>query len=1622
MVSVRASEIKRDRLEKVNTLVANRIQEADQGDIQAFIAQYYARVAPEDVADVSPENLYGAALSSWKFIANRQAKTPKIRVFTPKVEEHGWKTSHTVVEIITDDMPFIFDSVTGALNHAGHQTHLAIHPVIELERDENGNCTAFNNSASNLSWGKSEQSESFLHLEINELTDKAKLNEIEELIISVLGDVTLTVNDWRPMLHAVDELVDELQGVELAGQEEEVSEVVEFLKWVRDDHFTLMGIRDYHYVKRQGQDELEIVEDSGLGILRDSSRTILAGSHDTAADIAPIVRQFLERSELTLITKTGNRSLVHRQVHMDYLAIKRFDKKNRPVGERRFIGLFTSSAYNRRVRDIPIIRRKIAAVVERQGLNMRGHDGKAMMHILETYPRDEIFQVDVTQLSDFVVSILAIQDRPVIRMFARKDPFERFYSCIIYVPRERHSTELRRNFENILVTAMNGRISNYYTQVTDNVLARVHIIVGINKAESQPPVDFEAIEAKLIEAARLWRDDLYDALVDKYGEERGHRLAEKYCQSFSTAYEEQFSAEFALGDIEQVEGLSGGGDIGLNFYRIIEDAQHVVRLKLLHRGTAISLSDCLPMLENMGLKVIGESPFVIRPEGAEAVWLHDFLTEDPSGTALDLADLKSKLENVLEMVWQGAVEDDGFNRLVARAGLAWREVVIIRAYGKYLRQAAIAYSQSYMEDTLAQHPNITRKLIDLFHARFDPTFKGKREVQKQKLLNQIDERLTDVTSLDEDRILRRFLNLVTSTVRTNFYQAADDGGSKAYISLKLDSALIEELPLPRPFREIFVYSPRVEGVHLRGGRVARGGLRWSDRREDFRTEVLGLMKAQMVKNAVIVPVGSKGGFVPKHLPAPSDRDAFMAEGIACYQTFIRGLLDITDNLVGQDAVRPAGVLAHDDEDPYLVVAADKGTATFSDIANEIAIEYGFWLGDAFASGGAKGYDHKKMAITARGAWESVKRHFREIGHDTQSQDFDVIGIGDMSGDVFGNGMLLSKHIRLRAAFDHRDIFVDPDPDPAKSWDERKRLFDLPRSSWVDYDQKLISKGGGIFSRSLKSIPLSEEMQTMAGLKQDEATPMEYMQALLKAEVDLLWIGGIGTYVKGSHESQGDAGDRANDGLRINGEDLRAKVVGEGGNLGMTQLGRIEYALKGGRLNTDATDNSAGVDCSDHEVNIKILIDAIVADGEMTSKQRDRLLESMTDEVGELVLRDNYLQTQAMTMMHRRGAGLLEGQARVMRFLERTGRLDRAIEFLPDEEALSDRRTSGQGLTRPELSVLMAYAKMELYDRLLNSDITKSEALLTDLVKYFPRPLRRQHRDAIVAHRLRAEIIATITANSLVNRLGATMTYEVITQSGESVGEVARAYTSAREVFALKPIWNALEELDNKVPAELQSEITERTAELAAASTLWFLRNLPGPRSISKIIAVYQPAVEALAAKIDKLLGPADARAFKAKTKFYRSKGVPETLAKKIAALDPLGSACDIVLAANESGEAVEDVAQVYFSLGAELGLDWLRSQAESIETDDHWERSAVGAVQVDLFAHQRILTSLVLANGTADKKPKRKQSGLVETWLGQHGAAVDRHRRLIEDLQSAGMIDVSKLSYAAHQVGRLTQY
>ena len=1612
MVSLRAAEQIHDRLEKVDKWIESRLKGDDYDGLSEFAQHFYNRTTAEDLAEQSAEYLYGIALSMWKFLGRRKPGTAILRVYNPKPEEHGWKSGHTIVEIVTEDMPFLFDSITGWLSHAGYRIHLAIHPVVGTKRDKAGRRKGYLRDRATKKWGKDDYRESIMHLQINEQTDPDTLKVIADEIAAVLDDVRAATEDWPTMLERAQELVEEYADAKGGSAADDRTELHEFLTWLSADHFTFLGCRDYVYDKKQAKISFHLDVDSGLGILRDAKRQLLTRSNEPG--LAPIVQQFIEGSELALITKTGVRGRVHRQVHMDTISIKRHDKKGNLTGERRMVGLFTSAAYNSSARDIPILRRKVISCLTRAGFDPAGHDGKALVHVLETFPRDEIFQIDTDELYDMVSGILAIQERPIIKMFARKDPFGRFYSCIIYVPRERHSTALRRAFEKILIEDMRGRISNYYTQISDSILARIHIVVGIEPDAPPIEVDYERIETKLIEAARSWEDNLRDALTEKWGEGKGLSLAETYCDGFPTAYMEDFSTDLALSDIDNMTLVHDGAGVALNFYRLIEDENDTVRFKIYHPETAVALSDCLPMLENMGFRVIGETPFLIEPKGRQAIWLQDFEMETLEGTAIDLGELKAKLEAVFEKVWRREVENDRFNRLVTRAGLDWREVVILRAYCKYLRQAAITYSQFYIEQTLAAHPTITRLLVQLFNARFDLAVDGKRDKKTARIERKIQTALDDVSSLDEDRIIRRYLNLVQSTLRTNYFQADSAGALKPYLSFKLDSQQVSELPLPRPYREIFVYSPRVEGVHLRGGPVARGGLRWSDRPEDFRTEVLGLMKAQMVKNAVIVPVGSKGGFVPKLLPPPSEREAFMAEGVECYKTFLRGLLDITDNLAGKDIVNPEQVVRHDGDDPYLVVAADKGTATFSDIANGVAGEYGFWLGDAFASGGAKGYDHKVMGITARGAWESVKRHFRELGRDIQSEDFTVIGIGDMSGDVFGNGMLLSKHIRLLAAFDHRDIFIDPNPDTAKSFKERERLFKTPRTSWQDYDKKLISKGGGVVSRSQKSIKLTPEMKAVSGLEANEATPFELMHALLKADADLLWFGGIGTYVKAEDESQAEAGDRANDALRVNGRELKALVIGEGGNLGMTQLGRIEFARNGGRCNSDAIDNSAGVDCSDHEVNIKILVDAIVADGEMTSKQRDRLLADMTDDVASHVLIDNYLQTQAVTVAQSQAAARLPLQARFMRDLERAGQLDRVIEFLPDDEQITEMIAAEQGLARPELSVLIAYAKMVLYDSLLASDVSESAALVKDLVNYFPPALRDNHGETILAHRLRREIIATVTANSMVNRLGITFVNEMMEETGLAAGDIARAYVSAREAFAFRSLWRQIEALDNKVPAAVQAEMILHTSLLHRAATLWFLRNLAVPHSISKTLEAFAAGIAELRDCLGDMLGDVDAKVLAAKSKEYEDRGVPRKLAQEVAALDPLASACDIVHVANSSGSKVADVAQTYFTLGARLGLDWLRNEAEELSPADTWERSAVNALVSDFFSHQRALTASILGNGKA-----RKKDGLVDKWVSANEGAIARNQSLVEELKGEGTMDIARLTLALHSLGRL---
>ena len=1601
----RAFKGKAERLEKVEALAIDRLGAEDGRDLVAFIRAFYDRVTSDDLLEISIDNLYGAALALWKFAATRKPGETSVRAYNPRIDEHGWHASHTVIEIINDDMPFLVDSVVGNLSRMGHVFHLLVHPVVRVARDEAGARQGL------LASGEAGIAESVMHFQVGEQTGREALGAIEDRLAEVLADVRLSVEDWPGMMERLDDAIAELEaGVPVEAEESE--EAGDFLRWMRSNHFTFLGCRDFAYAKKRGKETLEVVDGSGHGILRDPERQVLRGTDGSG--LTPLVQRFFQRPELLLITKTSVRGTVHRAVHMDYIGVKRFDKAGKVVGERRFVGLFTSSAYSRTPCDIPILRQRIHRVIDLAGVTADSHNGKALTHILDTYPRDELFQIDLETLHDIATGILDLQERPGIKLFPRRDPFDRFFSCLVFVPRDRLTSELRSRFIAILVKSLNGRLSNDFVQVGESPLARIHIIIGTDPGKAPADPGYPLIEKKLIEAARTWGDDLYEALEDRFGEERAVVLQRRYAKAFPASYAEAFAPERAIGDIEQIEALRAGGEVGLNFYRVIEDPDHVVRFKIYHPGGAVALSDCLPMLEHMGFKVLGEAPFRLTLEDGANIWVQDFEMREAEAAAFDLGELKPKLEAAFLRIWRGELEDDGFNRLVLRAGLEWRQVMAVRAFCKYIRQTGSSFSQEYMEDALAANPSITRRLVRLFELRFDPELEGKRAVGSTAITEEIQEALEAVESLDEDRILRRYLNLLQSMLRTNFYQAGADGEAKSYFSFKLDSQKVAELPLPRPFREIFVYSPRVEGVHLRGGKVARGGLRWSDRREDFRTEVLGLMKAQMVKNAVIIPVGSKGGFFPKQLPVGGDRETVQAEVIASYQTFVRGLLDITDNLSAGNVVSPPSVIRYDEDDPYLVVAADKGTATFSDIANDISVEYGFWLGDAFASGGKTGYDHKEMGITARGAWEAVKRHFREVGRDIQTEDFTVVGIGDMSGDVFGNGMLLSKHIRLLAAFDHRHIFIDPEPDPEASWKERQRLFEVPRSSWRDYDAKLISKGGGIYDRKAKSVTLTPEVKKIAGLDDDAMPPNELINALLKAEVDLLWIGGIGTYVKASRESHGDAGDRANDGLRVNGAELRCKVMGEGGNLGCTQLGRVEYALLGGRLNTDAIDNSAGVDSSDHEVNIKILLGRVVDEGELTEKQRNRQLAEMTDEVGELVLRNNYLQSQALTMAESHALDLLEPQVRYMRVLERQGKLDRRVEFLPDAEVLEERRAAGRGLTRPELSILLAYSKNVLYEEFLASDLTDSEFLLNDVVKYFPRPLRKRFRAQIVDHPLKKEIIATIVANSVVNRVGITFVHDLVEETGESVEAVARAYSTARDGFALRRVWSRVEAVDTQIGAAVQTEILVRVSELLRYGTLWFLRNQPQPLAISDTLKRFAPGIKSVADRLAELASPEEAEAMAARVAEFRAKGVDEVLAARVAGLSLLAAAPDIVLAAGQTGRDVAEVGRVYFLRGARLGLDWLRRAADDIHTVDFWERSAIASLVDDFYDQQRSLSAKVLASANgADPE------AIVDDWTGANAGIIARCAKLVEDFQQSGDLDVARPALANRMVRRM---
>ncbi len=1601
--------------------------------LETFVRQYYRWVPLEDLAERSPHDLCGAAAAHWRLARQRTQGEAKVRVYDPDAGRDGWSSPHTVVEVVSDDMPFVVDSVNMELGRQGCGIDLVIHPVLRFRRDRRGRIIDV------LEPGETaddEIAESILHAEVIREPEVDRREELRAGVERVLREVRAAVEDWHKMRAKVGEVVAELEAEPPPVDDAELEQSRELLRWLADDHFTFLGYREYDLVTRNGKSGPQLVKGTGLGILRSKPKR----------NFTPLSQKALELARgrhVLVVTKANSRATVHRPAYLDYVGVKRFSADGEVVGERRFLGLLTHFAYKESPQRIPLLQNKVRAVLERAGYPPDSHDYKALVEILESHPRDSLFQIETDELFETAMGILGLGERQRLRLFVRRDPLDRFMACLVCIPREKFNTQNRERIAELLVEAFGGSHLDWSLHLSESLLARVHYIVHCPEGLPES-YDLKELEHRLVEAIRAWREDLRAELIAEHGEERGLELFRRYDSAFSPAYRDDWPAKAALPDIANLERLREEDGPIITLYRVpgaggaasddgrvhageTGSAGHgptALRCKLFSAGD-VALSDVVPTFEHMGVRVVDERPYEISPQDADPLWIYDFGLECEAD---DVERVRPLFEEAFLQVWRGELEDDGLNGLVMHASLTGREITVLRAVARYLRQVGIQFSDAYMVRTLLRHPDIAMLLVRLFVARFDPGRKLRGDVEQ--LAGEIEEAIDAVESLDEDRMLRGFLAVIQAILRTNYFRIdgpgpanglAAPGAHRPFLSFKLNPERIPLLPLPRPQFEIFVYSPRMEGVHLRGGKVARGGLRWSDRPEDFRTEILGLMKAQMVKNALIVPVGSKGGFVVKEPPVRGGREALQEEGIACYKTFLSGLLDVTDNIRKRNVVPPPQVVRYDEDDPYLVVAADKGTATFSDIANEVSADYDFWLGDAFASGGSRGYDHKEMGITARGGWESVKRHFRELGMDIQKNDFTVVGIGDMSGDVFGNGMLLSRHIKLIAAFNHLHIFLDPDPDPGASYKERKRLFSLARSQWSDFDRRVISKGGGVYPRSAKSIPISRAVRHALQIETDELAPPDLISAILRAPVDLLWNGGVGTYVKSSTETHADAGDKANDLVRVDGRELRCGVVGEGGNLGFTQQGRVEYALRGGperrggRINTDAIDNVAGVNCSDHEVNIKILLDGLVAGGKMSEAERNRLLVQMTDAVGESVLHASYTQTQAMSLALAQAPEMVDVHGRLIRRLEQVAGLNRELEFLPDDEAIDERKVDQKGLVGPEIAVVMAYCKIHLYAELLDSDLPEDQFLAEDLERYFPSPLPRRYAKPMREHRLRREIIATVVANQLVDRAGTTFIFRLVEETGAAASLLARGYAVAREVFDVRSFWEAVQALDNKIDATAQLEMLIEGRRLVERATRWLVRANPREIDIEATIDRYRKPLELLSRSLPGALDGADRETFDKRVDELQEAGAPSELAVRIAAMAHLVSVFDIVEVAEATRRDVKPVMRTYFTIGGEIVLTWLRDRIIELPRANRWQALSRAALRDDLYSLHRALTQEVLEAGGRDADAREA----MEAWRKRNEAAVTRCLGILDDIKASREYDTTTLPVALREVRNL---
>ncbi|MBB5186257.1 glutamate dehydrogenase [Zhongshania antarctica] len=1598
----------KSKLGKLTRLIQQQFgNTTDSAALSALAARYWDVAASETITKRSAAELLDIVQSHLSLAESRRADNPKIQISPPN------DSGVLVFEMVAKDQPFIFDTLSSLIYDAGYTVLLSNHPIFWVSRDKRGQLLDIVALDRKQQQHTDYRAESFVRYELEGGPSAISPNRLKQRIRKALSTIALIVTHWQPMREKAKSLQQYYSQSPAPMKARARRQVCNFLSWLTDNNLTFLAYVEMQVRQQDGNSSLHAVESSRLGLKLEST----PWEHiESPQQRQQILEHYLHSPRVLTITKSSELAPIRRFVPMDYIAIKDYNAKGELVGEHRFYGLMTRAAYNSRALDIPLLADRIHAAMNFAHFPPGSHNGKVMLQILETFPRDELFQSTAKKLFEIAMGLIAIEEQNRVRVFSRTDPFHRYYSILVYIPREQYSQQVREKIQILIAAKLNADSSDFSIYFTDNRMARLHLIVQVGTDETKN-LDNTALEELIFGVTESWQEKLKSVLYSSYPRKTAQQLFQCYIEAFTAPYIAKTNIKKAAADIEQLEQLKNSdNNLAVKIYRDTSHSDERVELRCYFKDQPLALSEIQPRLSNLGLRLMLEDLYPVSVDNNETYWVQDFRAQ----TAVDVNHLfwhdASHFEQAFIAIHKELCDDDDFNRLIISADINWREVSLIRAYCRYLKQLGNYFEQNYLSKLLVDNGAISRLLIDLFHARFNPNA-TERDALQSKLNEQLDIALEAVQSLDTDRLCRSLRTLIMATLRSNYYQTEDEQAENSAIyAFKFSTRDILEAPAPRPRYEIWVHSPNFEAVHLRGDKVARGGLRWSDRPEDFRTEVLGLVKAQMVKNAVIVPVGAKGGFVCRRLPENGSREIIQAEVIRCYKDFIRAMLSLTDNLQGDRVIHPRLSVCHDDDDPYLVVAADKGTAAFSDIANGVSNDRGFWIGDAFASGGSNGYDHKKMGITAKGGWEAVKRHFREQNKDIQREEFTTIGIGDMAGDVFGNGMLLSKKTALLAAFNHLHIFLDPTPNTEESWKERKRLFKLPRSNWSDYNKALLSAGGDIYSRALKSITPSAQACQALALEHRAYTPDELIHHILQAPVDLLWNGGIGTYVKAEGETHQQAGDRANDNLRVNGAQLRCKAIGEGGNLGLTQAGRIEYALNGGRCNSDFIDNSAGVDSSDNEVNIKILLNELVAKQTMRFVDRNKLLKSMTKDVERQVLRSNYLQTQSISMVASQSPERLGEQAELIRILERDAGLDRKLESLPDEKTIQSRRTAGLGLTRPELACLLSYSKIHIKKILLDSTIPEDPYLAQELYRYFPSQLGEAYPNEIGEHRLRREIICTVITNSLVNRMGNAFAHRLNDELGNNFEDIARAYTVARDLFDIRSLWADIEKLDNKVPDELQTRMMLEIRRLIKHVTLWLINNKEQLNNIQILISRYAEDIKLLADDIHHYLSKDELRRIEHRIAEYCNSGIPRRVAQRVVMLKALFASPDITWLKERTGAPAKVLSEIYFRLAESLQITWVRRHIDKLTAESRWHALARNALRDDLYQRHRELCAKV----ADDIDISAHIATELDNWLNNNSVQTAYLSNLITEVKSTQQANYLSLSVILRQLGRLS--